>query len=136
MSTADLCANLKDLKRRPLETGKPNGDPIYDGLIAKGSEAVPCLIDKITDMTVMKDPSPHPAHPVNCRVGDTAFFVLFDITGREFVPGEIFPASYMKRWKEDGIYIYYDYVEDPANYSKLQAWWRDWARKELHKKQG
>jgi hypothetical protein len=129
LSAEELCANLKDLKARPLKVAEPVGDPIYDGLLEKGIDAVPCLIEKIADTTEMNDPSPHPAHPEYCAVGDTAFFVLFDITGREFIEEEIFPARYLKHWKTEGIYTYYGYVEDPANRIKIQQWWRDWAKK-------
>jgi len=72
-----LCNRLNEIKKLPYRD--PNDtDPIYEALIAKGKEAMPCLIEKITDQTLMQDP--RGAQPWEYyKVGDTAVFILAHI---------------------------------------------------------
>ena len=126
-----LCGRLNELKKIPLYPDEKNGDPIYDGLMEKGREAVPCLIEKITDTTPMPDPG-SPAVQ-DYKVGDAAVFILLFITGEKWQPETMLSPEYAKHWKDDGIYAYYAYVEKPANRKKMQFWWKNWADKNLNK---
>src|SRR5687767_14360432 len=42
-----LCNRLHEIKKIP-ERDPNDTDPIYEALIAKGKEAMPCLVEKIT----------------------------------------------------------------------------------------
>lgn len=126
-----LCSKLHELKKIPLYPDKTNGDPIYDGLMQKGREAVPCLIEKITDTTSMPDPGSPTVK--DFKVGDAAVFMLLYVTGEKWQPETMLSPEYAKHWKNDGIYAYYEYVEEPANRKKIQFWWKNWSDKNLNK---
>jgi hypothetical protein len=129
-SAQALCGELRNLKRIPYETGAAADDPVYDGLMAKGKEAIPCLVDKITEITVIDDPRVGDPHVHGFTTGDAAVFLLVDITGispEEFLPSEIVE----KRWKDEGIYSYFAYVEKPKHRLQIQSWWRKWMRTNL-----
>jgi hypothetical protein len=118
-----LCSELRNIKKIPYEAGEVTDDLIYDGLIAKGKDAIPCLVEKITDITVIEDPRIGDPHIHGFTVGDAAVFILCDITGispEQFLPGEIVK----KRWKDQGIYLYFEYVERSKNRLQIQRWWQ------------
>lgn len=119
-SVEDLCNRLSELKRMPYKD-KVAGDEIYDGLINKGNDAIPCLIGKITDLTVMEDPRESP-HILDFRVGDAAVFMLHEITEEPLE--SILPRKEAKLWETEGVYAYFAYVEKPQNRKKVQIWWR------------
>ena len=125
-----LCGRLSEIKKLPYRD--PNDtDQIYEALMAKGKEAVPCLIEKITDETPMEDP--REAQPwQQYKVGDTAVFILADIAVKvEPVEGEILqrmlPPVSAKEWETNGVYAYFNYVWESENRKELQKWWRRWA---------
>lgn len=122
-----LCKRLHELKRMPFEEEK-SGDPVYDGLLASGRAAIPGLVDKITDTTIMADPRESP-HVHGFMVGDAAVFMLHDIT-REPLES-ILPAAVAEEWKTEGVYAYFSYVENFKNRKKVQKWWKDWMSKNL-----
>jgi hypothetical protein len=123
-----LCYRLAQLKNIPYDSSKPAGDPVYDELIAAGKQAIPCLIDKITDTSIIPDPREGDPVITDFRVGDAAVFMLMIITGVEAHPEKMLPPRYAKLWKEEGIYSYFSYVEKPSNRRQLQVWWRNWVK--------
>lgn len=123
-SDLSLCYRLAQLKKIPYDTRKPAGDPVYDELIAAGKGAIPCLIDKITDTTLIPDPREGDPHVAEFRVGDAAVFILMIITGVDSHPEQMLPRKYANLWEEEGIYAYFYYVEKASNRRQLQAWWR------------
>ena len=77
-SAKELCAKLSEIKVIP--SWDPNEtDPIYEALIEKGDGTVPCLIEKISDKTLMPDPRYSVPHWQHFAVGDAAVFILIDI---------------------------------------------------------
>jgi hypothetical protein len=128
VSSRTLCNRLVRLKEMPYhpEDGLI-GDPVYNGLMQKGREAVPCLIEKITDTTRMKDPRTAPKVP-NFRVGDTAVFMLLFITRENWQPETMLSPEYAKYWETEGVYSYFAFVEKPQNRKKIQQWWKDWKK--------
>jgi hypothetical protein len=94
----------------------------------KGREAVPCLIEKITDTTRMKDPRTAPKVP-NFRVGDAAVFMLLYITRENWQPETMLSPEYAKYWETEGVYSYFAFVEKPQNRKKIQQWWKDWKKR-------
>jgi len=127
---ATLCSKLDTLKIIPYDPDRITGDPIYDGLAQEGRNAIPCLIAKITDATPMAYPLESPPK-TDFTVGDAAVFILLKITGEEWQPETMFSPKYAKRWKSDGVYAYFGYVEEPANRARLQGWWKSWMKKNL-----
>lgn len=126
-NTNELCAKLSELRRMPMKDAIA-GDTIYDGLLRVKNKAVPCLIDKITDVEGMEDPREAP-HIENFKVGDAAVFMLSKIT--EVPIEESLPKDVSKNWQTEGVYTYFAYVEKPENRKKIQEWWREWMEKKL-----
>jgi len=123
VETADLlCGKLNELKRMPFKD-KIAGDTVYDGLIARGKEAIPCLIERITDTTLMEDPREAP-HIQDFKVGDAAIFMLHRITEKPLQ--DILPNEIKKHWETEGVYAYFNYVENPKNRKKIKALWKNW----------
>lgn len=123
----EICSQLKYLKRLPNHYDNVSDDPVYNQFLSNRDQVIPCLIDKITDTTLMEDPSPGPTVD-NYRVGDAAMFVLLLITKEKWQPETMFPPKYAELWKTEGVYAYYGYVEQPANRQKLQLWWKGWMK--------
>lgn len=132
LRAAELCERLAEIEiisdRVPEES-----DDLYKAIIAKGKEALPCLIDKINDRTKTRDPGTGPKwqHYV---VGDTAVFTILDIVSqgdyelwKTLFLGPL-PPAYKEEWKTNGIYAYYNFVSEPKNRKELQDWWRKWLK--------
>ncbi len=122
-----LCNKLSEIKIIPSKEVTVYDD-VYDSLIKSGNSAIPCLIDKITDTSKMLDPREAP-HVQNYRVGDTAVFMLNIITNEPLE--NILPNEYSKRWKSEGVYAYFSYVEHSNNRKEIQEWWKNWMKKNL-----
>lgn len=118
-----LCNRLHELKKIPYRD--PNDtDPIFEALIAKGEEAMPCLVEKITDETSMRDPRGAPIVQ-DYKVGDTAVFMLIRIAHEDEKSQvelllEMLPVKYRKEWESNGIYTYFIYVSESKNRKELQ----------------
>lgn len=128
-----LCNKLEDIKvipnRVPEET-----DPIYESLILKGDESIPCLINRITDNKKVPDPRYSVPTWQHYAVGDTAVFTLLDIASTddsewEKLMLEMLPPRAEKEWDTNGIYAYFNYVSEQKNRHQLQNWWKDWFQK-------
>jgi len=130
-STSLLCERLAELKEIPYYPGEVSEDPIYNGLMKAGDKAIPCLIEKITDTTRIDDPRIAP-HIQDFTVGDAAVWLLLYVTKMEWQPETMFPPEYAKRWKTEGVYAYFAYVEKPANRKRIQMWWKTWMKENLH----
>jgi len=117
-----VCRRLSHVKKLPFK-GEPIDDEDYNKIISQGKAVVPCLINKITDVTKMKDPRSAPTYP-NFRVGDLAFFLLVHITGTQF--DQMLPDSVRARMKDEGVYAYFEYVQRPGNRRALQKRWKTW----------
>lgn len=132
MTSSELCDRLISIDTMPSRD--PNiTDPIYESLIAKGGEAIPCLVEKISDKTPMPDPRYSVPHWQHFAVGDAAVFILIDILRkddleREKLLIEMLPPKYEEEWETNGIYAYFNYVSEPQNRKELQAWWRRWLK--------
>ncbi len=120
-----LCNELRNIKRMPHEAQETADDPIYDGLIAMGVKAIPCLVEKVTDTTVIEDPREAP-HVHGFTVGDAAVFMLHRITKEPIE--EILVGNYKDEWKTNGVYAYFSYVEKLENRKKIQLWWKNWMK--------
>ena len=134
-----LCNRLSEIKKLPYRD--PNDtDPIYEALIFKGKEAMPCLVEKITDETPMHDPREAPIWQ-HYKVGDTAVFILArladeaKITTEDGILVQMLPVKYKNEWKTNGIYAYFNYVSESKNREELQRWWQIWIKKNLDSQQ-
>lgn len=133
-----LCNRLHEIKKLPYRD--PNDtDPIYEALIAKGKEAMPCLVEKITDETPMRDPRGAPIVQ-DYKVGDTAVFMLIRIAHEDEKSQvelllEMLPVKYRKEWESNGVYTYFIYVSESKNRNELQRWWKIWIKENLDSQQ-
>jgi len=120
-----LCNRVSEIKELPYDYGQKGIDVVYDLLIDAGESVVPCLIEKITDTTVMSDPR-CPRISEETKVGDVAFFVLVRITEIKFT--EFLPSDVQEKYKTEGVYAYHDYIERKGKRkelkSKLQNWYK------------
>lgn len=121
---ARLCNRVAEIKDLPMK-GDAGVDGAYDALIAGGEAVVPCLIQKITDTTPMRDPR-CPRFSGRTTVGDVAYFVLVDLTKLDFV--ELLPVDIQRSYQTQGAYAYEDYIRRKGARRQLQARLRVWYR--------
>ncbi|HEX6126725.1 MAG TPA: hypothetical protein VFZ23_15240 [Pyrinomonadaceae bacterium] len=132
MSSSELCDRLISIDTMP--THDPTiTDPIYESLIAKGDDAIPCLVEKISDTRPMPDPRYSVPHWQHYKVGDTAVLTLLDIVSRddsewENLMIESLSPKYAEEWRTNGIYAYFNYVSEVKNRKELQRWWTKWLK--------
>lgn len=132
-SSSELCNRLISIDTLP--TFDPNEtDPIYEALMLKGEDAIPCLVDKISDLTPIPDPRYSVPHWQHFVVGDTAVFTMLDIISRhddgrwEELMQDSLPPKNRGEWKTNGVYAYFNYVSEPRNRKELQRWWKKWLK--------
>jgi len=119
-----LCNRVSEIKEIPFKD-KAGVDADYDALIEAGETVVPCLIEKVSDTTVMPDPRcPHVTDET--RVRDVAYFVLVRITKIGFA--EFLPADVQEKFKTEGVYAYHEYLEGKGKRKQLQSKLREWYR--------
>ena len=116
-----LCSRVSEIKHLPYKD-EPN-DPVHLALLDVGEAALPCLIEKVADSTLMKDPRIIPG-PTDTRVGDVAYFVFLDITKIGFT--ELLPAKVQKEYETKGVYAYHWFVSKRKNRLQLQAKLKEW----------
>ena len=67
-----LCSRISDIKILP-QKGETGEDQTYDAFIRAGEKVVPCLIEKVSDTTKIRDPRQEPGYPdIQVRIGDIA----------------------------------------------------------------
>ena len=125
----ELCKRIGEIKKLP-DRDPNDTDSIYEEVIARGNEAIPCLIEEIANETPMRDPRSAPIWQ-NYKVGDTAIFLLVEITGQDQLLEEMLPTKYRAEWKTNGIYAYFNYVLETKNRRQLQRWWRTWVKENV-----
>jgi len=124
-----LCDHLADLKEMAWTPHDHSGDAIYDALERKRFDAVPCLIDKITDMHHAENPTGAPFWAgLTYRVGDTAVLMMMDINDMYWPRGMVTP-KYERMFTDQGMSYYYFYVDEvPGARKHIQLWWRNWLK--------
>ena len=126
-----LCSRLSELQRIPFEKGAKADDPVYDGLMSYGQDAIPCLIKEISNTAPAIDPRESP-HVRDYVIGDSAVFLLSRITGEPIV--EMLPKNIADQWADRGIYAYFDFVSRLENRKTIQKWWEKWFEDYQHRK--
>jgi hypothetical protein len=119
------CNRIAEINMLPFKD-EPVNDPVYNELMAAGEKAVPCLIDKVTDTTPMRDPRMSPQRYSDLRVGDVALFMLGHVAGLDFY--KLLPAHVQEKVKTDGVYAYFEFVEQPERRSDIQKSLKEWYR--------
>jgi hypothetical protein len=122
-----LCNRIPEIKILPMKEERGE-DAVYDAFMDAGDAVVPCLIEKVTDATKIRDPRQEPGFPdIEIRIGDIAYFLLVDITKLHFT--ELLPDDVKQEYKDEGVYAYFRFVKKPANRKRLQdnlhAWYRE-----------
>jgi hypothetical protein len=123
--SAGLCERVSEIKLLPVK-GERIEDEAFNSLMEAGEAALPCLIDKVTVATKMRDPRQAPTYP-DVRVGDVAYFVLVRLAKIEFV--EMLPERVQEKYKIEGVFAYFDFVRTKQNRKWLQRRLREWYRK-------
>ena len=122
---SDICGKLAQVKRIPFKDERVE-DKTYNEIVQLGESVVPSLIECLTDLTKMREPRSAPSYD-DFRVGDLAFFLLLDITKVPFE--QMLPKSVRAQLPSQGVYAYFEYVENPANRKALQKRWKSWHKK-------
>ncbi|MEK7855174.1 MAG: hypothetical protein AAB288_03715, partial [Acidobacteriota bacterium] len=129
---SSLCDRLGQIKL--IDDRVPeDSDDLYKAIVAKGKEALPCLIEKIDERTKTPDPRTAPKWQ-HFTVGDTALFTVLHIASKDDYKRwkELFlaplPLAYREEWKTNGVYAYFNYVSEPKNRKALQNWWKNWLK--------
>ncbi|HEY8563600.1 MAG TPA: hypothetical protein VIL74_24690 [Pyrinomonadaceae bacterium] len=128
----NLCDRVSQIKEIPFRYDEKGVDQNFDALYEAGESALPCLIERIADATVMNDPR-CPRISEETKVGDVAYFVLVGIAKIRFE--EMLPASVQTKYKTEGVYAYHEYVEQKGKRRELQARLRQWYRQKTKSEQ-
>lgn len=121
-----LCERIQDIRVLPFKDERGE-DEIYNSIREAGDSAIPCLIDRISDTTIMPDPRQSP-HYDQITVGDVAFFVLVGIAGEEENFANFLPNDIKMKYHEQGVYAYFQFVKAIDNRKMLQENVRQWYR--------
>jgi hypothetical protein len=123
----DVCdEHLSRIEIIPFESNT-GVDVHYDALKAAGKSAVRCLVERVVDMKPKPDPRSIPGWgDIRTTVGDTAVFMLEEITGVEII--KMLPSKYQRLYKQIGIYAELEYLHDGRNNrrvlrNKLRHWY-------------
>lgn len=120
-----LCERVAEIRVLPFK-GERVDDAAYNALIEAGESALPCLIAKVTDTQLMRDPRQTFKYG-GVTVGDVAYFVLVEIAKIDFV--EMLPAKVQKSYKTEGVYAYFEFVEKAQNRKRLRRRLNEWHRR-------
>jgi hypothetical protein len=112
-----VCSEIAAVRHIPFHPEDKVDDPAYSRLREKSWGVVPCLISQITNTSLTPDPRSAPVYP-KVRVGDVAFWVVKDITGLPY--DEMFPEGTRRRFKQEGVYAYFEWVNRDGHRKKLQ----------------
>ncbi len=120
-----LCNRVAEIKVLPMKEER-GVDSTYDAFMTAGVRVVPCLIEKVTDETPIKDPRQAPTYS-DTRLGDIAVFLIGDITQLDFFT--LLPLEVQAKVPNQGVYAYFAYVEKPKHRKTLQdnlrVWFKD-----------
>lgn len=116
------CERVKDIKVLPFKHEHVD-DPAYNELLRNQRAVLPCLVDKLSDATLMADPRKAPTYN-GVTVGDVAYFVLIRFTGEPFE--KFLPPEVQESYRRDGVDAYFRYVEQPDARVAIQMEWRAW----------
>jgi hypothetical protein len=118
-----LCKTVKSIKELPRDWGDKGVDRAYDAIVDAGEKVVPCLIDQVIDVTVMKDPRCPPISS-GTTIGDVSYFILVDLLKIEFT--QLLPENVVAEFKTRGVYAYHDYIDRDGSRKELQSKIREW----------
>jgi hypothetical protein len=121
-----LCDRVKEIKQLPHSSGEKGVDATYDEIITAGDAVVPCLIDNVTNETIMNDPR-CPTISKATTIGDVSYFLLIELLELNFT--ELLPADTQASYKTNGVYAYHDYIDRKGSRKELQANLRKWYSK-------
>ena len=123
-ASASPCDQLDQVRKLPFK-GEPVDDPAYNEIMNAGPEALPCLIEKVSDTKEMPDPRQSPTVS-SFKVGDLAYFMFVRITKLDFVA--LLPPEVQQAYATDGVYAYFGFVEKPENRTILKDSMTKWYR--------
>jgi hypothetical protein len=121
-----LCDRVSQITVMPFKE-EPVDDAAYNALIEAGESVLPCLIAKVADTRKMRDPRQAPGYAgIETRVGDVAYFMLVRVAKLGFI--DMFPARVQQRYRTEGVYAYFEFVQKKQNREwlkrKLDQWYR------------
>lgn len=118
-----LCQKVKNIKELPRDWGEKGVDKTYDEIVAAGYTVIPCLIDNLTNVVVMRDPR-CPTISTATTIGDISYFLLVDMLKLELT--ELLPDDVKADFKTTGVYAYQEYVTRKGARKELQMKLRKW----------
>ena len=120
---ASLCGRINQIKELPHDRSEKGIDKTYDRLREAGTAVVPCLINNITKIEIMKDPR-CPGISNATAVGDVSYFVLVDIL--DHLIEDFLPSDVQNAFKTNGVYAYHEYIDRPGARGELKKRLRVW----------
>ncbi|MBI2375996.1 MAG: hypothetical protein HYV07_18530 [Deltaproteobacteria bacterium] len=131
---AETCQHVRQLILRirviPLNNDELGEDPdvAFRDVKTRGKSIIWCLLNLVEDVTLVPDPRQVPKYS-RLTLGDVAFFLIeaiIDPPEHELV--SMFPEPIRNRWKEEGIWAYFKFVESREGrrsfHKALEAWLR------------
>jgi hypothetical protein len=119
------CRNLNRVRQISPYHANESDDPVFFEFVRNRKKATPCLIELITNTEPIEDTLSAPG-PRDFRTGDAAVFMLLIINNENWVPNEMLPPEFAAKWPEQGIFAYFEAVQNPKNRVIVQKWWRGW----------
>lgn len=109
------CDRLLRIQSIPMKATYEDIVKAHD--IRDSSELDLCLANRISDSNVVPDPREAPPVQAYSR-GDTAFFLL--VLKHDWEIDKMISEPYRSRWRDQGIYAYFEYVSVEGNRRELQ----------------
>jgi len=122
--------NLSEKLEKIKEIPKDNvvDDVTYNDLKNQGPSILNCLANQVENTKEMKDFRQYPVYS-DVRIGDLAYTLFIDITQLDFE--SFLPIEVQEKWKNQGVYAYFEYVEKPENRMELAQKCREWCENNM-----
>lgn len=116
-----LCGQIFKIKTIPFHANQRDEDLIYDEMMAAGDRLVPCLIERVTDITSMENLNEDFGKVEKSKVGDVAVEFLQVMAHLDLK--SLIPEKFFHNKLDDP---YFAYVEKPERRKELQEKLWDW----------
>lgn len=91
----------------------------YEVLDAREDKSIRlCLLNNITNETLMPDPRQVPGRQTNNRIGDVSVYMLwrmYDLSHEDILPQRLW-----SRWDHMGVFVYHEYIREDGAREALQ----------------
>ena len=121
LSSELSCEELSRIQVVPFSRNGTGQDSIYRSFISASKNANTCLLEQLSNVALMPDPRTAPTY-ASFAVGDIAHILLSRINDIDFEMA--LPSEVQVRYREAGVYAYFQFVSEPENRNLLRRNWK------------